>query len=344
MMYRLARGLLFQLDAEAAHEMVTAQLARLQGLPALRDLVASRCLVLDEKTLWGLTFSNRLGIAAGFDKDALLPEALFALGFGFVEVGTVTLRAQPGNPRPRLFRYPELRALVNRMGFNNEGARAAAARLRRLVEHRGTGVKRGPLFVNIGKNRDVGAAEAAGAYASCYRVVAPWADGAVINVSSPNTPNLRDLQRPEHLAEILRRVTGERERLSFAVPGEHPVLVKIAPDLTPAQLEEIAAVAIRHADGMVATNTTIDHSPLPAATDEAGGLSGAPLFPHSTELLRRLRSLVGPSFPLIGVGGVMDGPAARAKLEAGADLVQAYTGFIYGGPFFARDVVREMAR
>ncbi|HEY0590143.1 MAG TPA: quinone-dependent dihydroorotate dehydrogenase, partial [Thermoanaerobaculia bacterium] len=319
-------------------------LVRLQGLPALLDLVASRCRVLDEKALWGLTFPNRLGIAAGFDKDALLPEALFALGFGFVEVGTVTLRPQAGNPRPRLFRYPEARALVNRMGFNNEGATAAAARLRRLVEHRGTAVKRGPLFVNIGKNRDVGAAEAAEAYASCYRVVAPWADGAIINVSSPNTPNLRDLQRPEHLAEILRRVREERERLSFAVPGEHPVLVKIAPDLTPAQLEEIAAVAAKHADGMVATNTTIDHSPLPVGTDEAGGLSGAPLFSPSTELLRRLRSLVGPSFPLVGVGGVMDASGARAKLEAGADLVQAYTGFIYGGPFFARDVVREMAR
>jgi dihydroorotate dehydrogenase len=230
------------------------------------------------------------------------------------------------------------------MGFNNEGANAAATRLRRLVEHRGTSVKRGPLFVNIGKNRDVGAAEAAGAYASCYRIVAPWADGAIINVSSPNTPNLRDLQRPEHLAEILRRVREERERLSFAAAGEHPILVKIAPDLTPTQLEEVAAVAATQADGMVATNTTIDHSPLPAGIDEVGGLSGAPLFGPSTELLRRLRSLVGPGLPLIGVGGIMDGAGARAKIEAGADLVQAYTGFIYGGPFFARDVVREMAR
>lgn len=344
MMYALLRALLFQLDAEAAHEAVTAQLARLQGLPALLDFVASRCRVLDQTELWGLTFPNRLGIAAGFDKDALIPEALFSLGFGFVEVGTVTLRPQAGNARPRLFRYPELRALVNRMGFNNEGANAAAARLRRLVEHRGTSVKRGPLFVNIGKNRDVGAAEAAEAYAACYRVVAPWAEGSIINVSSPNTPNLRDLQRPEHLAEILRRVRAERERLSFAAPGEHPILVKIAPDLTPAQLEEIAAVAVREADGMVATNTTVDHASLPAGRDEAGGLSGAPLFRQSTELLRRLRSLAGPSFPLIGVGGIMDGPGARAKLEAGADLVQAYTGFIYGGPFFARDVVREMAR
>ncbi len=344
MMYALLRALLFQMDAEAAHETVTAQLARLQGLPALLDLVASRCRALDEMDLWGLTFPNRLGIAAGFDKDAVLPEALFALGFGFVEVGTVTLRPQRGNPRPRLFRYPDLRALVNRMGFNNEGATAAAARLRRLVERRGTSVKRGPLFVNIGKNRDVSAAEAPSAYASCYRIVGPWADGAIINVSSPNTPNLRDLQRPEHLAEILGRIRDERERLSFPAPGRHPILVKIAPDLTPAQLEEIAAVAVREADGMVATNTTIDHSSLPAGKDETGGLSGAPLFDASTAVLRRLRSLVGPAYPLLGVGGVMDGRDARVKLDAGADLVQAYTGFIYGGPFFARAVVREMAR
>ncbi len=343
-MYALARALLFRLDAEAAHEVVTAQLARLQGLPAILGTVGSFCRASDEKTLWGLTFPNRLGIAAGFDKDAVIPEALFALGFGFVEVGTVTLRAQRGNPRPRLFRYPAQRALVNRMGFNNEGAAAAAARLRRVVERRGTGVERGPLFVNIGKNRDVGAAEAAEAYAACYRVVAPWADGAVINVSSPNTPNLRDLQRPEHLAEILKRVRGERERAKFAEPGTHPILVKIAPDLTPSQLEEVAGVAVELAEGMVATNTTLDHSALPAGEDETGGLSGAPLLAPSTAILNRLRALTGPSYPLIGVGGVMDGAAARAKIEAGADLVQAYTGFIYGGPSFARGVVREMAR
>lgn len=341
-MYALLRALLFQLDAEAAHELVTAQLARIQGLPALLGALAGRCRADDPTQVWGLRFPNRLGIAAGFDKDALLPEALFALGFGFVEVGTVTLHPQRGNPRPRLFRYPEAGALVNRMGFNNEGARAAAARLRRLVERRGTPVERGPLFVNIGKNRDVDAAHAAEAYAACYRLVAPWADGAVINVSSPNTPNLRDLQRPEHLAGILRRVRDERERLAFAFPGAHPILVKIAPDLTPAQLEGIAGVAVPLADGMVATNTTIDHSSLPEGADEAGGLSGAPLLGPSTDVLRRLRSLVGPAYPLIGVGGVMDGGAAKAKREAGADLVQAYTGFIYGGPSFARDVVREM--
>ncbi len=343
-MYGLARALLFRLDAEAAHELITAQLARLQGSPALLGALAARCGSLDERELWGLHFPNRLGIAAGFDKDALLPEALFALGFGFVEVGTVTLRPQAGNPRPRLFRYPEKRALVNRMGFNNAGAAAAATRLRQLVERRGTSVKRGPLFVNVGKNREVGAAEAPAAYAACYRALAPWADGAIVNVSSPNTPNLRDLQRPAHLAEILKRVREERERVTFAGGGEHPILVKIAPDLGAAQLEEIAEVAVRLSDGMVATNTTIDHSVLPHDRDEAGGLSGAPLFESSTAILRRLRLLVGPRFPLIGVGGVMDGRSARGKLEAGADLVQSYTGFIYGGPRFARDVVREMSR
>ena len=343
-MYGLARALLFRLDAEAAHEVVTAQLARLQGHPALLRFVASRCAAADARELWGLRFPNRLGIAAGFDKDALLPGALFALGFGFVEVGTVTLQPQGGNPRPRLFRYAESRALVNRMGFNNQGAEAAAARLRAFVEHRGTPVERGPLFVNVGKNRDVSGADAPAAYAACYRIVAPWADGAIVNVSSPNTPNLRDLQKPEHLAAILERVREEREKISFERKGMHPVLVKIAPDLDRSQLEEIAEVALRLADGMVATNTTVDHSALPSDGDEAGGLSGAPLFERSTAVLRQLRELVGPGFPLIGVGGVMDGRDARAKLEAGADLVQTYTGFIYGGPRFARTVVREMAQ
>lgn len=343
-MYGLLRALLFRLDAEAAHELVTAQLARLVGQPTLLRGVGALCRARDEAELWGLQFPNRFGIAAGFDKDALLPEALFALGFGFVEVGTVTLRPQGGNPPPRLFRYPKVGALVNRMGFNNAGAEAAAARLRTIVERRGTPVKQGPLFANIGKNRDVSASEAPKAYAACYRIVAPWVDGTVINVSSPNTPNLRELQRPEHLIEILGRVREERGRLSFALPGAHPILVKIAPDLTPADLEGVAEVATAHADGMVATNTTIDHSSLPAEADETGGLSGRPLFEASTNVLRRLRALVGPEFPLIGVGGVMDGRDARAKLEGGANLVQAYTGFIYGGPFFARNVVREMAR
>ena len=242
-MYGLARALLFRLDAEAAHEVVTAQLARLQGHPALLRFVASRCAAADARELWGLRFPNRLGIAAGFDKDAQLPAALLALGFGFVEVGTVTLHPQGGNPRPRLFRYPESRALVNRMGFNNQGAEAVAARLRAFVEHRGTPVERGLLFVNVGKNRDVSGADAPAAYAACYRIVAPWADGAVVNVSSPNTPNLRDLQRPEHLAAILERVREERERISFQRTGMHPVLVKIAPDLDRGQLGEIAEVA-----------------------------------------------------------------------------------------------------
>jgi dihydroorotate dehydrogenase len=343
-MYRLARALLFRLEAEAAHELVTGQLARLQRSPALLSAAASRFSASDPKILWGLRFPNRLGIAAGFDKDAAIPDALFALGFGFVEVGTVTLRPQPGNPRPRLFRYPAIRALVNRMGFNNGGAEAVAARLRARVEHRGTSVERGPLFVNVGKNREVGAEHAAAAFAACYAAVAPWAEGAVINVSSPNTPNLRDLQKPEHLAAILEAVRSERERITFARKGMHPILVKIAPDLTPGQLEEIAAVAVRLADGMVATNTTVDHAAIPPGEDEPGGLSGAPLFEASTAVLRRLRDLIGPDYPLIGVGGVMDGAGARAKLEAGADLVQAYTGFIYGGPRFARTVVRDMAR
>lgn len=335
-MFALARQLLFQLDAETAHELTAWQLERLGRIPPLLAAIANRCSApFVPRTLWNLVFPNPLGIAAGFDKNATMVEALEALGFGFVEVGTVTLHPQPGNPRPRLFRYPRIGALVNRMGFNNDGAAAVAARLRARVERRGTSVEHpAPVLVNIGKNRDVAPAAAAEAYAACYRHVGPWADGAVINVSSPNTPNLRDLQRPEHLEAIVAAVAAERG----GRPA--PLLVKVAPDLDRGFLREIAEVCRRVADGMIATNTTVDHAPLDPGEDEAGGLSGRPLFERSTAVLRELRAIVGPSYPLVGVGGIEDAETARRKLEAGADLIQAYTGFIYGGPRFARRVVR----
>lgn len=339
MSYALLRKALFRLDAESAHEFAAAQMERMQGVPPLRDAVARLCAPRhpQPRRIWGIEFQNVLGIAAGFDKNAEMIPALRALGFGFVEVGTVTLRPQPGNPKPRLFRLPADEALINRMGFNNDGAEHAAARLAAYT--REAIRDRVPVFVNVGKNRDVELAVAAAAYEACYRVVGPWADGAVINVSSPNTPSLRDLQRPEHLESILDGMLTARAGLKFHTPGAHPILVKFAPDVDDDQLAAMAELCVRKADGIVATNTTIARSGLRTATAEAGGLSGRPLFERSTVILARLRHLVGPQYPLIGVGGIFDARDARAKLDAGADLLQAYTAFIYCGPLFARRVI-----
>lgn len=343
-MYGLVKSLLFQLDPEIAHEFAASAIRRLGEITPLREAVAARSAApIRPKRLWGLEFPSPVGLAAGFDKNADMIQGLAALGFGFLEVGTVTLRPQRGNPRPRLFRVPSHGALINRMGFNNDGAEAVAQRLRVAVERRGTGVKLPPILVNVGKNREVEAMAAARAYADCYAVVGPWADGAVINVSSPNTPNLRDLQRPSHLREILEAVRDVREKLRFAGPPTRPILVKIAPDLHPEELEGIAAVCVELADGMIATNTTIDHAAIPPSEDRQGGLSGRPLFRRSTEVLAELRRLCGAEFPLIGVGGIDSPEAAREKLAAGADLVQVYTGFIYEGPFLARRLAEELS-
>jgi len=347
LIYQLAKKLLFHLDAEAAHDLVTRQLARAQSIPLLVSSVR-RAMSLEAapRTLWGLRFGNPFGIAAGFDKNAELVPMLVALGFGFVEIGTVTLRPQAGNPRPRMFRYPAQEALVNRLGFNNEGAAAVAERLEmhwhsltaaELREHP-------PVFVNIGKNKDVGSEAAAENYVASYELLAPVADGVVVNVSSPNTPALRDLQRPEQLEVILAALREARKRVDFVRPsGEHPIIVKIAPDLDDVQLAEICNLVTKKADGLTATNTTIDKSRLSAAHVETGGISGRPVFEPSTRILREARRSVGSAYPLIGVGGVMNAGDARAKLDAGADLVQGYTGFVYRGPAYARDVVRGLA-
>jgi dihydroorotate dehydrogenase len=322
-MYRLIRSLLFHLDAESAHEWTAAQMERLQRIPLALEVISRVCATPSRPTtLLGMTFPNPIGIAAGFDKSATMMPMLAALGFGFVEVGTVTLRPQPGNPRPRLFRYPEHAALINRMGFNNDGADAVAERLARWQGSV-------PLFVNVGKNRDVPLEAAADAYAACAAKLMPHADAVVVNLSSPNTPSLRELQRPEHLEPILR-----------AVRGDKPLFVKIAPDIDDALLLEICDVCTRMADGMICTNTTIDR---PFVATEAGGLSGKPLLAKSTTVLARVRQAVGPDFPLIGVGGIFTADDARAKLEAGANLVQIYTGFIYEGPLLASRLARALA-
>lgn len=336
--YETGKKLLFQLEPETAHELAAWTLQGIEGFPPLVSALERRYSPrVKPVRLWGLEFSSKVGLAAGFDKNAEMIEALGALGFGFVEVGTVTLRPQKGNPKPRLFRYPAERALINRMGFNNDGAAVVAGRLRRFVERRGTAVKRPvPLFVNIGKNREVEPPDAPAAYAACYEILGPWADAVVVNVSSPNTPNLRDLQHPGHLREILESMRSVKKSLSFAGAGDHPILVKIAPDLHPEEVEGIAEVCRELADGMVATNTTLDHRAISRESDQQGGLSGVPLFESSTAVLAQLRRLAGESYPLIGVGGIDSAEAARAKLAAGADLIQVYTGFIYGGPRFAR--------
>jgi dihydroorotate dehydrogenase len=310
-MYSLIRRLLFLLDAEDAHEFVSRQMIALQQIPIVLRAIERACAPPPSahRELFGLSFPSRIGIAAGFDKNATMMPFLAALGFGFIEVGTVTLRPQPGNPRPRMFRYPESHALVNRMGFNNDGADAIAERLARWE-------KSVPLFVNIGKNRDVPLEGAAEAYGRCYEKLARYADVMVINVSSPNTPSLRELQRPEHLVAILD-----------AVGATKPLLVKIAPDLDDTLLGEICDVCVKRASGMICTNTT-------AHPD--GGLSGAPLMEKSTGILAKVRQLTGAGYPLVGVGGVFTRDDLRAKLAAGADLVQLYTGFIYEGPLVAR--------
>lgn len=326
MIYSLLRRLLFRLDAETAHELTAEQIEHLQQIPIALRIIEQLCAPAPSlrRERWGLSFPSPIGIAAGFDKNGLFMPLLAALGFGFVEVGTVTLHAQQGNPRPRLFRYPADRALVNRMGFNNDGADAVAARLRgwnRTV----------PLLVNVGKNRDVPLDRATDAYVQCYRKLAPHADAAVLNLSSPNTPGLRDLQRPEHLEELLTAVQSVRTG---------PVLVKIAPDLDDVQLGEIASVCVRLADGMICTNTTIEKPP---GITEGGGLSGRPLMGKSTQVLAKIRGAVGADYPLIGAGGIFTAEDVRQKIAAGADLVQVYTGFVYEGPAFARTLARELA-
>lgn len=340
MMYRVLRELLFRIDPEDAHDLVASQVVHLQQIPIVLRAIEKACAppASAARELWGLRFRSSIGLAAGFDKNGLMVPFLSALGFGFLEIGTVTRNPQPGNPRPRMFRYRQHDALINRLGFNSDGADAVAARLQRWLSAPSARV---PLFVNVGKNLDVPIDDAADAYVACYMMVARWADGCVLNLSSPNTPSLRDLQRPEHLERLLTAVREIREEIAFATPGSHPLLVKIAPDLDSRQIAEICDVCVRLADGMICTNTTTDRLP---GMNEAGGLSGRPLMQRSTEVLAEVRSRVGPSYPLVGVGGVFSADDVRAKMAAGANLVQVYTGFIYEGPSLPSRLARSLQR
>ncbi len=330
-LYRhLLRPLFFAMDAETAHHAAMAALqlsCRLRfPLGLIRALAGTRQDQRLERTVFGVRFPNPIGLAAGFDKDGVALAAWEALGFGFVEAGTLTAHAQPGNPRPRLFRVPAARALINRLGFNNRGAGAAAARFEALrAAGRWPSI---PVGINLGKSRVTPLEQAADDYVESLGKLHAHGDYFVLNVSSPNTPGLRTLQGRDELDALLRAVQAKNRSL----PVARPMLVKIAPDLTFEQIEEVLDLAGQHAlAGIVATNTTVDHSSLPpGAPKEQGGLSGGPLRTRATEVVRFLATRT--PLPIIAVGGVADAASAREKLDAGAALVQLYTGFVYGGP------------
>ncbi|MCZ2102936.1 MAG: quinone-dependent dihydroorotate dehydrogenase [Comamonadaceae bacterium] len=339
--YALARPVLFQLDAEAAHELTIKGLERLQHTPLER--VWSARAVSDPVRLAGLTFPNRVGLAAGLDKNARCIDAWAAMGFGFVEVGTVTPLPQPGNPRPRMFRLPAAHALINRMGFNNDGLEAFVANVRRSrVRASGQPLV---LGLNIGKNAATPIENATNDYLLGLRGVYPHADYVTINISSPNTKNLRSLQDDAALDALLRALATQRDALAAEHARRVPLFLKIAPDLQHDQVHAIAQALQRHGmDGVIATNTTISREGvhgLPHA-EETGGLSGAPVRQASNAIIHQLRALLGPDFPIIGVGGILTARDAVEKLRAGADVVQIYTGLIYRGPTLALQAARAL--
>ncbi|MBS0446578.1 MAG: quinone-dependent dihydroorotate dehydrogenase [Proteobacteria bacterium] len=338
--YPLARPFLFSLDPERAHELTLDALARWQRTPLQCLWQESR--VRDPVEVAGLRFPNRIGLAAGLDKNGRCIDAFGAMGFGFVEVGTVTPKAQPGNPKPRMFRLPEAQALINRLGFNNDGLAAFVANVRRARFRSGGGI----LGLNIGKNAATPIERAVDDYLLCLDGVYPHADYVTVNISSPNTKNLRALQSDDALDALLGAVQERKGALAAQHGRNVPIFVKIAPDLDDAQIDAIAATLRRHAiDGVIATNTTIARDKvahLPYG-GETGGLSGAPVFEASNRVIAALRRALGAGYPIIGVGGVMSASDARAKITAGADLVQIYTGFIYHGPALVGSAARALA-
>jgi dihydroorotate dehydrogenase len=330
-LYGLARPFLFGFDPEHAHELTLDGLARTQNTPLACAYAASR--IDDPVTLAGLQFPNRVGLAAGLDKNARCIDAFSAMGFGFVEVGTVTPKAQPGNPKPRMFRLPQRDALINRLGFNNEGLDAFLANVQKA------------RFRKIGKNASTPIERAVDDYVACLDGVYAHADYVTINISSPNTANLRTLQSDEALDALLGAIAERRQVLADRGGKRVPLFVKIAPDLDESQVAVIAATLQRHGmDGVIATNTTLARDAvagLPHA-DEAGGLSGAPVREASNRVIAQLRAALGTGFPIIGVGGILSGADAKAKIAAGADVVQIYTGLIYRGPALVREAAQAL--
>jgi len=349
-LYGLARPFLFGFDPEHAHELTLEGLARTQNTPLACAYSAPR--IDDPVTLAGLRFPNRVGLAAGLDKNARCIDAFAAMGFGFVEVGTVTPKAQPGNPRPRIFRLPQRDALINRLGFNNEGLEAFLANVQKARFRRNGGGKAPMLLgLNIGKNAATPIERAMDDYLACLDGVYPHADYVTINISSPNTANLRSLQSDEALDALLGAVAERREDLArrhgTASPRRVPLFVKIAPDLDEAQVAVIAATLRRHGmDGVIATNTTLARDAvagLPHA-GETGGLSGAPVREASNRVVAQLRTALGADFPIVGVGGILSAADARAKIAAGANVVQIYTGLIYRGPALVHETAQALQR
>ena len=340
--YALTRPFLFGLDPEAAHELTLDSIARFQNSP-LQCLWAHRR-VSDPVTVAGLKFPNRIGLAAGLDKNGRCIDGLGAMGFGFIEVGTVTPKGQPGNPKPRMFRLPEANALINRLGFNNEGLDSFLANVKRATSFRRAG---GILGLNIGKNAVTPIENAVDDYLIGLAGVYPHADYVTVNISSPNTKNLRALQSDEALDALLSALQARKLKLAKEHGRTVPMFVKIAPDLDEAQVKVIAATLKNNGiDGVIATNTTIGRDAVKGMqhAEEAGGLSGAPVFEASNKVIRQLRAELGGAYPIIGVGGVLSGADAKAKRAAGADLVQVYTGLIYRGPALASECARALRR
>jgi dihydroorotate dehydrogenase len=334
-MYAALCRALFLLPPETAHEVALAALrVRARLLPVVPPPVVAPVDVM------GLRFPNRVGLAAGFDKDGVCIDGLGSLGFGCIEVGTVTPLPQPGNPQPRLFRLPEEHALINRMGFNNLGVDHLVAQLQRRRY-------RGVLGINIGKNLTTSLEAAAGDYLLCLERVYPHADYIAVNISSPNTPGLRELQFGSYLEDLLAQLTARRQQLAQRWGRRVPLAVKIAPDMSPDELRQVGGILVaQDIDAVIATNTTVARDGVAGAphATEAGGLSGAPLRERSTEVVRLLASEFGTRLPVIAVGGIEAGADAAAKIAAGAVLVQLYTGFIYRGPGLVREAVAATGR
>jgi dihydroorotate dehydrogenase len=334
MLYALLRPLLFTLKPETAHDVT---LPFLRGASAVGLTAMLRKPKPDPRVVMGITFPNPVGLAAGLDKDGAYIDGLAALGFGSIEVGTVTPRAQPGNPKPRIFRLPGARAVINRMGFNNGGVDAFVANVQSSRYYQD---KLGVLGLNIGKNADTPIERAADDYLICLRKVYPYASYVTVNISSPNTKNLRQLQGASELDELLGQLKAEQGKLADQHGRYVPVVLKIAPDIDADQIRNIAGALLRHKiDGVIATNTTLDRRAVEGMrhATEAGGLSGAPVFELSNIVIRALKAEVGDALPIIGVGGILGGAEARAKIAAGAQLVQLYSGLIYRGPSLVRE-------
>jgi dihydroorotate dehydrogenase len=334
LLYALARPLLFSMDPEAAHNLTLSFLNRTASLGLTKILTKPKA---DPRTVMGITFPNPVGLAAGLDKDGTYIDALGSIGFGFIEIGTVTPRSQPGNPKPRMFRLPKAHAIINRMGFNNSGVDAFIANVQSSQFYQD---KSSVLGLNIGKNADTPMERAVEDYIYCLEKVYAFASYVTVNISSPNTKNLRQLQGATELDALLSQLKATQARLSDQHKRYVPITLKIAPDIDNEQIKIIAQALILHKmDGVIATNTTITRNAVTSMQhgEETGGLSGAPVREQSTNVIRALKAELGDALPIIGVGGILSGDDAQEKIDAGASLIQLYTGLIYRGPSLVRE-------